>query len=151
MFVLLQCWRTASPALVSWSLISTFLLQVEFGWYILWFWIWFLQSPQVLLWICLLRTRMTLQFLSSGPSLRTLDHLVWMDTPLKSARMEVSPALHHILACARTGSHTRNIIIHHDKNVSWWIMLKASISTTDFSLFKKITVKHFTATLWKCI
>lgn len=68
--------------------------------------LWHLQSPQVLLWSCLLRTRMTPQFLSSGVSQRTLDHPAWMDTPLKSARMEVSPAPHNILACARTCSNT---------------------------------------------
>lgn len=83
---------------VNWFMIS------KVVWNIVWFW--YLQSPRVLLWICLLRIRMTLQFLSSGVSLRTSDHPVLMDTPLKSARMEVSPALHHILACAPKGSRS---------------------------------------------
>lgn len=55
--------------------------------------LWHLQSQQVPQWICLLRIRTTLQFLSSGASQRSSDHPVWMDTSLKSARMEVSPAL----------------------------------------------------------
>lgn len=52
-----------------------------------------LQSPQVFHWICLLRTRTTLRFPSSGANRRSWDHLAWMDTPLKFARMEVSPVL----------------------------------------------------------
>lgn len=70
---------------------------------------------------------MTLRSPSSGASQRLLGIPVWTDTPLKSARMEVSPALLltrcWLLAWAPTGVR---VLIHlnalHVKNIQVWFI-----------------------------
>lgn len=113
------------------------------------------QSPQALLWICLLRTRMTLRSASSGASQRLWEYPAWTDTPLKFARMEVSraPLLTRCwhLAWAQMGSHYEYTLIVYIENLfklfysQMW--LKNCVLIASWSMFVLIAFEFSSKTL----
>lgn len=96
---------------------------------------------------------MILQSLSSGASQRPSEYPVWTDTPLKSARMEVSPAVLRTRCSVYWHVFRRGqivVLIHHDKNAGcpFELFLRALISVSNFrSLYEQLVLdlclKHF--------